>query len=215
MMRLTFIGTSHGVPEPHRRCSSNLLEVNGAYYIIDMGTQTIEELRRLGIRIEDVRLVICTHPHGDHTNGLVSFVDLVNWYYKKASPLILLPDENMIAPLKAWNEATEGYAVALVEAMSQAHHVRLPGTDKRDAFLKPSGCFLRRGDDGAVVLKKEYDIPGKRLCAGVHPAPDAKVARIAGAFHAEFRGEGPVGVGDFVEEDLELVGAVGKARARI
>ncbi|MBR5679652.1 MAG: MBL fold metallo-hydrolase, partial [Clostridia bacterium] len=80
-MRLTFIGTSHGVPEPHRRCSSYLLEVNGAYYIIDMGTQTVEDLRRLGISIDDVRLVICTHPHGDHTNGLISFVDLVNWYF--------------------------------------------------------------------------------------------------------------------------------------
>ncbi len=105
-MRITFIGTSHGVPEAHRRCSSYLLEINGAYYIIDMGTQTIEDLRRLGIAIDDVRLVICTHPHGDHTNGLISFVDLVNWYFKSATPTVLLPDESMIAPLKGWIAAT-------------------------------------------------------------------------------------------------------------
>ena len=36
-MRLTFIGTSHGVPEPHRRCSSYLLETGGKYYVIDKG----------------------------------------------------------------------------------------------------------------------------------------------------------------------------------
>ena len=105
-MRLIFIGTSHGVPEAHRRCSSYLLEVGGSYYIIDMGTQTIEDLRRRGIAVEDVRLAICTHPHGDHTNGVISFADLVNWYFRQADPLILLPDENLIPPLRAWLTAT-------------------------------------------------------------------------------------------------------------
>lgn len=107
-MRLTFIGTSHGVPEPHRRCASYMLEVNGAYYIIDMGTQTIEDLMRLGVAVEDVRLVICTHPHGDHTDGVISFVDLLNWKFKEASPIIMLPWEGLIEPLKAWVCAVEG-----------------------------------------------------------------------------------------------------------
>ena len=105
-MRLIFIGTSHGVPEPHRRCSSYILETNGRYYLIDMGTQVIEDLRRRGVDIGDVRLAICTHPHGDHTDGLVSFADLLNWYYKSADPLILLPDERMIPPLKSWLTVT-------------------------------------------------------------------------------------------------------------
>ncbi len=107
-MRLTFIGTSHGVPEPHRRCASYLLEIGSAYYIIDMGTQTIEDLMRLGIAVKDVRLVICTHPHGDHTDGLLSFVDLLNWKFKEASPIIMLPSEKMIDPLKTWVEVVEG-----------------------------------------------------------------------------------------------------------
>ncbi len=101
-MKLHFIGTSHGVPEPDRRCSSCLAEIGGSFYIIDMGTQTIEDLRRRGIAPEAVRLVICTHPHGDHTDGLFSFLDLINWYYKQADPLILLPQERMIAPLLEW-----------------------------------------------------------------------------------------------------------------
>lgn len=164
-MRLTFIGTSHGVPEPHRRCSSNLLEVNGAYYIIDMGTQTIEELRRLGIRIEDVRLVICTHPHGDHTNGLVSFVDLVNWYYKKASPLILLPDENMIAPLKAWNEATEGYALregitisTVQEGVTyEDENVRITAVKTRHCWS--SYCFFVEAEGKKVLFTGDLKHP--------------------------------------------------------
>lgn len=42
-MKLMFIGTSHGVPEADRRCSSCILEVSGSYYLIDMGTQVIAE----------------------------------------------------------------------------------------------------------------------------------------------------------------------------
>lgn len=101
-MKLTFIGTSHGVPEANRRCSSLLLEVGGSCYLIEMGTQTVEDLRKRGIAVEDVRLVICSHPHGDHTDGLISFVDLVNWYFKSADPLILLPDSRLIPPLRQW-----------------------------------------------------------------------------------------------------------------
>ena len=106
-MKLTFIGTSHGVPEADRRCSSCILETGGSVYLIDLGTQVVEDLRRRRIPVESVRLAICTHPHGDHTDGLISFVDLVNWYFKSADPLILLPDEGMIAPLRAWIEATD------------------------------------------------------------------------------------------------------------
>ena len=101
-MRIIFNGTSHGVPEPHRRCSSYIIETGGLYYLIDLGTNVIEELRRRGIPTEAVRLAICTHPHGDHTNGMISFADLVNWYFRKADPVMLLPDEDLTAVLKQW-----------------------------------------------------------------------------------------------------------------
>lgn len=105
-MKLIFIGTSHGVPEADRRCSSCILEVGGRFYLLDMGTQVVEDLRRRRVCMDDVRLAICSHPHGDHTDGLIAFVDLVNWYFRSADPLILLPDSRMIPPLYAWISAT-------------------------------------------------------------------------------------------------------------
>lgn len=106
-MKLIFIGTSHGVPEPDRRCASCILEADGAYYLFDMGTQVVEDLRKRGISMENIRLAICSHAHGDHTDGLISFVDLLNWYFKTADPLILLPDERLISPLRTWIAATD------------------------------------------------------------------------------------------------------------
>lgn len=91
-MKITFLGSSHGVPEANRRCSCALIEVSGRYYFIDMGMMAIDDLRTKGISIDDVKGIFITHMHGDHINGLIDFVDLITWYFKTADPVIFLPD---------------------------------------------------------------------------------------------------------------------------
>lgn len=90
-MKITFLGSSHGVPEPHRRCASILLEVGENRYFIDMGTQSIEKLIDRKIPVDSVKAIFITHMHGDHTDGLFSFIDLCNWYYKTANPKLYFP----------------------------------------------------------------------------------------------------------------------------
>lgn len=92
-MKITFLGSSHGVPEPNRRCSSALIEIGNNLYIMDMGTQAIETLINRGISPNSIKCVFITHMHGDHTNGLISFLDLLSWYYKEANPKIFLPSD--------------------------------------------------------------------------------------------------------------------------
>ena len=58
-----------------------------------MGTQSIEQLITRNIPIESVKAVFVTHMHGDHSNGLISFIDLCNWYFKKAAPTVCLPGD--------------------------------------------------------------------------------------------------------------------------
>jgi len=108
-MRITFIGTSHGVPEPNRRCSSAMVTLGqgeaSRRYFIDMGTQSIEDLITMGVAIESVRAIFLTHMHGDHTNGVISFIDLCSWYFKKAEPEVYFPEEDAIPYLKGWLSA--------------------------------------------------------------------------------------------------------------
>lgn len=103
-MRIVFLGSSHGVPEPHRRCSSTLIELGEDRYFIDMGSQSIEELVTRGISVESVKAIFITHMHGDHNNGLLSYLDLCSWYYKKANPAVYLPGdvEGTKAAIAAW-----------------------------------------------------------------------------------------------------------------
>ena len=105
-MKVTFFGSSHGRPEPNRRCSCALLEAGSRKYLIDVGTDPMPELITRGISPNEITAIFITHPHGDHTNGLVPFADLCSWYYKDADPLIFLPDIGMLDALKGWIRST-------------------------------------------------------------------------------------------------------------
>ena len=105
-MKITFIGSSHGVPEPHRKCSSIMIEEGGNVYFIDMGTPAIDALRTRNIPVDAVKGIFITHMHGDHTNGLISFVDLITWYFKTPDPVICLPMPEAGKVISDWLQVT-------------------------------------------------------------------------------------------------------------
>ena len=90
-MKLTFLGASHGVPEPNRKCSCTMITVGERIYFVDMGVMAINELVNRSIPVDAVKGIFITHMHGDHTNGLIHFADLISWYYTNADPEIYLP----------------------------------------------------------------------------------------------------------------------------
>lgn len=90
-MKITFLGSSHGVPEPNRKCSCILVTVGKNHYLADVGCDPTSPLIDRNIKINSVKGVFVTHPHGDHCNGLIPFADLINWYFTDANPAMLLP----------------------------------------------------------------------------------------------------------------------------
>ena len=101
-MKITFFGSSHGVPEPHRKCSCTLVETGGKKYLIDAGMDPVDELVTRGIGIEEISAVFITHLHGDHTDGLIHMADLLSWYYKTASPSFYVPKLGLRDAMKPW-----------------------------------------------------------------------------------------------------------------
>ena len=103
-MKITFFGSSHGVPEPNRRCSSTLVEIGNKRFFIDMGTQSVELLMTRHIPMNAINGIFITHMHGDHTNGLISFLDIGSWKFKTVDPLIFLPEDidTTKAAIAAW-----------------------------------------------------------------------------------------------------------------
>lgn len=105
-MKITFIGSSHGVPEPNRKCTCIMIEVGANVYFIDMGAPAIDELRTRGISIDAVKGVFITHMHGDHTDGLIQFIDLITWYFKTPNPAIHLPILEAAKVIDNWLKVT-------------------------------------------------------------------------------------------------------------
>ncbi len=103
-MKLTFVGTSHGIPEADRFCTAMFLEIGDNCYIIDAGAPVSPMLLRYGIRHEAVKGVFITHLHGDHFDGLFEFCDQLSWRYLTAEPEILLPEEKGVLLLASFLE---------------------------------------------------------------------------------------------------------------
>lgn len=101
-MRITFLGASHGLPEPGRKCSSVLVTTGKNRYLIDVGCEVMQEFVVRNIDMASVKGIFISHPHGDHCNGLFSMTDLANWHYKTLNPKILVPIDGIKEILYQW-----------------------------------------------------------------------------------------------------------------
>lgn len=101
-MKLTFVGTSHGVPSATRHCSCTMIESGGKLYFVDAGAPMTESILRAGKAVEDVRAVFTTHVHSDHTVGMIQLASLMNWYYGKASADFFVTVRDHIDATKNW-----------------------------------------------------------------------------------------------------------------
>lgn len=69
-MKLTFLGTSHGITEKNAFCTSTLVSVVNSHYLIDAGAPVMTLLQNYDVPFADVRGIFITHSHGDHIAGL-------------------------------------------------------------------------------------------------------------------------------------------------
>ena len=92
-MKLTYLGTSHGVPAADRFTSCYMLEVGEKIYIFDAGAPVTNLLLQRGKKMEDIKAFFCSHFHGDHIDGGVTMLNLCAWYYKETDLDAFLPDE--------------------------------------------------------------------------------------------------------------------------
>ncbi len=101
-MKITFLGTSHGVPAADRYCSCTMIESNGAIYCIDAGAPIINLLLQKGKDVNSFRALFTTHVHSDHTVGVIHLADLINWYYKDAEADFYITTQAHIESIKGF-----------------------------------------------------------------------------------------------------------------
>ena len=160
-MKITFMGTSHGVPSAERHCSSTLIETNGAGYIIDAGAPIYDEVLRAGLKYEDIRAIFTTHCHGDHINGLFHFVDLSNWYWRTSNYDVYLTNEALVGAIHTVLGAISPGA-RLAEDRIRLH-VASPDTVFADENIKLSYIPTKHMSEGNLSAAMDIEIEGKRI----------------------------------------------------
>lgn len=165
-MRIVFFGTSHGVPEPHRRCSCTLIELGERRYFVDMGTNAMDELIDRGMAPDSVKAIFVTHMHGDHTNGLVPFIDLASWYFKTVRPAILMPEMQALEGLKIWLTANGTPYTGMDYRLTE------PGEVYNDGFLRVSAFRTQHCAVSYSYLLEELSTGKKALFTGDLRGPE-------------------------------------------
>lgn len=94
-MKITFLGTSHGITEKNQFCSSALISAGGKHYLVDAGAPVLTLLKNHDIPLEDVAGVFITHSHHDHYMGLCTLTQQINEFsqFKDVAFPVYVPDE--------------------------------------------------------------------------------------------------------------------------
>ena len=105
-MKITFVGTSHGVPEKNRFCSCYMIESGGKIYFVDAGAPAVEAIINRGLSVNDFRAFFATHVHGDHTNCVLNLASLMTWFYRESGGDFFFTEQDQVEALKIWLKST-------------------------------------------------------------------------------------------------------------
>jgi ribonuclease BN (tRNA processing enzyme) len=112
--RVITLGTAAGPPpRAHRAQSSNLLIVNGAFYVVDAGDGAARRIAKAGINVRDIGTIFLTHLHDDHMAGLGTLMSTA-WDNQRTQPI------NVYGPPR-----TEDLVKAAVQYFSISAEIRI------------------------------------------------------------------------------------------
>jgi len=81
--KLTILGSNSAVPLKNRNPSSQLLNVNERFFLIDCGENTQVQLRKNGLSFQRIHHVFISHLHGDHYYGLIGLINSMHLLGRK------------------------------------------------------------------------------------------------------------------------------------
>jgi ribonuclease Z len=103
MFKLTFLGTSSGVPTRNRNVTALALQtsLNRDWWLIDCGEATQHRLQHIHLSVHDLAGICITHVHGDHSYGLPGLLASASMTGRKRPLTLIAP-----VAVRAWLEAT-------------------------------------------------------------------------------------------------------------
>lgn len=76
--KLTILGSGGAIPTAHKKPTSQFLNIQDRYFLIDCGEGTQIQLRKFKCKFQKIDHIFISHLHGDHYLGLVGFLSSLN-----------------------------------------------------------------------------------------------------------------------------------------
>lgn len=73
-LKLTILGCHAATPRSFAHPSSQFLEINNRFFLIDCGEGTQTQLRKYKIKFSKIKHIFISHLHGDHFFGLIGLI---------------------------------------------------------------------------------------------------------------------------------------------
>jgi len=122
-MRLTFLGTSSGIPTRDRSLSGTALRFDdGRVWVVDCGEGTQHGLLHTDLRLSRIDRVLITHLHGDHCWGLPGLLATMGMHGRRGAVAMAGP-----RGLRAWLETTLATASVVLPFALEIRELDGPG----------------------------------------------------------------------------------------
>ncbi|MDO4904896.1 MAG: ribonuclease Z [Lautropia sp.] len=147
MLKLTFLGTSAGVPTRNRFMSALAVQsplTGRGWYLLDCAEGTQHRLLRTPLSLHDLAGVCISHVHGDHCYGLPGLLATAGLQGRKHPLQLIAP-----APIWEWVRSTQRltdlyvpFAIEFVD-IETLQNISMPLAVGRDARLSVGSHPLR------------------------------------------------------------------------
>lgn len=166
-LRITFLGTSAGMPTLARNVASVAVTVDGRVLLFDCGEGTQHQLMKSAVRFGAIEAIFLTHLHGDHLFGLPGLLTSMS-LNARAKPLALYGPAGIAAFMRALPLYHTSFDVEIHEIIPG--RVRLGDGYSIDAapLVHSVPCFaLRIVEDDRPG---EFDV-SRAVALGLPPGP--------------------------------------------
>jgi len=120
-LKLTILGCHSATPRSFAFPTSQFLEINNRFFLIDCGEGTQMQLRKHKIRFSKIKHVFISHLHGDHFYGLIGLISTFGLLNRKTELHIFAPNgiKQVIELLLNISKSRIGYPIIFHEIESK------------------------------------------------------------------------------------------------
>lgn len=90
---VTILGSGAAIPTLQRNPSSQFINCNDRYILIDCGEGTQHQLRKFGVKFQKINHILISHLHGDHFFGLVGLLSSMHLLGRDVGIIVYGPEE--------------------------------------------------------------------------------------------------------------------------